>query len=132
MQPRSLPRPRIGLFAIGLEAYWAQFTGLRELLLSYYAEITTHLEQLGAEVVGAGMVDTAPAAVAAGQFFAQQQVDLLICHTATYATSSQVLPIVQRANTQVLVLNLQPSAQLDYPNTDTAAWLAECSACCVP
>jgi len=113
MQPRSLPRPRIGLFAIGLEAYWAQFAGLRELLLSYYTEIATHLEQLGAEVVGAGMVDTAPAAVAAGQFFAQQQVDLLICHTATYATSSQVLPIVQRANTQVLVLNLQPSAQLD-------------------
>lgn len=132
MQPHTLPRPRIGIFAIGLEAYWAQFTGLRELLLGYYGEITAQLESLGADVVGAGLVDTAPAAVAAGQFFAQQQVDLLICHTATYATSSQVLPIVQRANTQVLVLNLQPSAQLDYPNTDTAAWLAECSACCVP
>lgn len=132
MQPRQLPRPRIGLFAIGLEAYWAQFTGLRELLLGYYAEISAQLTALGADVVTAGLVDTAPAAVAAGQYFAQQQVDLLICHTATYATSSQVLPIVQRANTQVLVLNLQPSPQLDYPNTDTAAWLAECSACCVP
>lgn len=132
MSSRPLPRPRIGLFAIGLEAYWAQFAGLRDLLVGYYAEIAAQLRALGADVVEAGLVDTAPAAVAAGRFFAQQQVDLLICHTATYATSSQVLPIVQRANTQVLVLNLQPSPQLDYPNTDTAAWLAECSACCVP
>jgi L-arabinose isomerase len=32
----------------------------------------------------------------------------------------------------VLVLNLQPTAALDYPQTDTAEWLANCSACCVP
>ena len=132
MQHLPLKRPRIGLFAIGLQAYWVQFPGLRELLVSYYDDIAAQLTALGAEVVGAGLVDTAPAAVAAGQFFAQAQVDLLICHTATYATSSQVLPIVQRANTQVLVLNLQPTGQLDYPNTDTGAWLAACSACCVP
>ena len=50
MPSRPLPRPRIGLFAIGLEAYWAQFTGLRELLVSYYAEIATQLRALGADV----------------------------------------------------------------------------------
>jgi len=132
MQHIPPPRPRIGLFAVGLEAYWPQFVGLKELLLGYHAVIVERLETMGAEVVGAGLVDTAVAAVAAGEYFAREQVDLLICHTATYATSSQVLPIVQRANKQVLVLNLQPSAQLDYPNTDTATWLAECSACCVP
>ncbi|MEZ4639574.1 MAG: hypothetical protein R2856_32205 [Caldilineaceae bacterium] len=43
-------------------------------------------------------------------------MDLLICHTATYATSSQVLPIVQRAKVPVLVLNLQPVAA---PTTKT-------------
>ncbi len=32
----------------------------------------------------------------------------------------------------VLVLNLQPVRSLDYPNTDTGEWLANCSACCVP
>ena len=132
MQHVPLTKPRIGLFAIGLEAYWGQFPGLREELLSYYEIIAQQLSDRGAEVIGAGMVDTAQAATAAGQFFAKSQVDLLICHTATYATSSQVLPIVQRANTQVLVLNLQPVAQLDYPNTDTASWLAACAACCVP
>jgi L-arabinose isomerase len=70
MQHLPLKRPRIGLFAIGLQAYWAQFPGLRELLVSYYDDIAAQLTALGAEVVGAGLVDTAPAAVAAGQFFA--------------------------------------------------------------
>ena len=32
----------------------------------------------------------------------------------------------------MLVLNLQPAAALDYPNTDTGEWLANCAACCVP
>src|SRR5262249_14446917 len=50
----------------------------------------------------------------------------------TYATSSQVLPIVQQAKLPVLVLNLQPVPALDYENTDTGEWLANCSACCVP
>jgi L-arabinose isomerase len=51
---------------------------------------------------------------------------------ATYATSSQVLPVVQKAQAPVLVLNLQPSAALDYETADTAEWLANCSVCCVP
>jgi L-arabinose isomerase len=50
----------------------------------------------------------------------------------TYATSSQVLPVVQRAKLPVLVLNLQPCEALDYQHTDTGEWLANCSTCCVP
>jgi hypothetical protein len=46
-------------------------------------------------VVSAGLVDTAPAAQAAGDLFAQQNVDLIVCYVGTYATSSQVLPAVQ-------------------------------------
>jgi L-arabinose isomerase len=77
-------------------------------------------------------VDTPQAAHSAGSRLASEQVDLLICHTATYATSSQVLPIVQQAKVPVLILNLQPAAALDYPNTDTGEWLANCSTCCAP
>ncbi len=43
-----------------------------------------------------------------------------------------MLPVVQRAKLPVLVLNLQPTAALDYANTDTGEWLANCSTCCVP
>jgi L-arabinose isomerase len=32
----------------------------------------------------------------------------------------------------VLLLGLQPTKSLDYPNTGTGEWLANCAACCVP
>ncbi|NJN83803.1 MAG: arabinose isomerase, partial [Caldilineaceae bacterium] len=111
--------------------YWPQFPGLKERLEGYYAHVADQLADF-AEVVGVGLVDTAQDAYAAGAHLAGADVDLLICHTATYATSSQVLPIVQQAKRPVLVLNLQPTAALDYENTDTGEWLANCSTCCVP
>jgi L-arabinose isomerase len=125
------PRARVGLFGIGLEAYWAQFSGLRERLEGYQRHVEERLSAW-ADVVSAGLVDTAPGARAAGALFAREAVDLLVCYTATYATSSQVLPAVQERRVPVLVLNLQPVRALDYPNTDTGEWLANCSACCVP
>ena len=125
------PKARVGLFGIGLAAYWPQFPGLQKRLTGYLKHVEKQLAQWG-DVTNAGLVDTAPKAQAAGNLFARNAVDLIVCYTATYATSSQVLPAVQRTKVPVLVLNLQPSAALDYPNTDTGEWLANCSACCVP
>ena len=88
--------------------------------------------ELGGEVVSAGLVDSAEGAREAGDRFARSQVDLVLCHAVTYATSSQVLPAVQAAKVPVVLLGLQPSASLDYENTDTGEWLANCAACCVP
>lgn len=131
IQSRNYPKARIGLFAIGLAAYWPQFPGLKEKLEAHHAHVAAQLGTL-AEVVPLGMIDTSQAAFAAGARLAAERVDFLVCHTATYATSSQVLPIVQQAGVPVLVLNLQPSASLDYPNIDTGGWLENCSTCCVP
>lgn len=128
---RDYPKARIGLFAVGLAAYWPQFPGLKEKLARYHQHVIDQLADF-AEVVSLGMVDTSQEAFAAGSRLAAEAVDLLICHTATYATSSQVLPIVQQAKVPVLVLNLQPEAALDYENVDTGGWLASCSTCCVP
>ena len=64
--------------------------------------------------------------------FAEPSVDLVFCYVGTYATSSQVLPVIQEAKAPVVVLNLQPGAALDYAHTDTGEWLANCCACCVP
>jgi L-arabinose isomerase len=122
---------KVGVFGIGLEAYWSQFDGLKERLEGYRQHVE---EQLGrwAQVVSPGLVDTAPKAQAAGERFAEERVEVIFCHAATYATSSQVLPAVQEANVPVVVLNLQPVSALDYETADTGEWLANCSACCVP
>jgi L-arabinose isomerase len=124
--------PRVGIFGIGLAAYWPQFEGLRERLEGYQDGIEARLQSMGAEVVSAGVVDTAPAARRAGANLAAAGVDLVMVYTATYATSSQVLPVLQAAGAPVVVLNLQPSRTLDYEGMTTAEWLANCSACCVP
>ena len=124
-------RAKIGVFGIGLEAYWAQFDGLKERLEGYTSLVEERVGEW-ATVVSPGLVDTAPKAYEAGRRFAEEHVNLIFCHAATYATSAQVLPAVLEAGVPVVVLNLQPNPSLDYENTDTGEWLANCSACCVP
>jgi L-arabinose isomerase len=128
---RARARGRVGLFSIGLAAYWPQFPGLKERLEGYARQVAERVDAW-AQVVPAGLVDDADGARAAGELFAREGVDAILLHTATYATSSQVLPAVLRAGVPVVVLNLQPVAALDYATTDTGEWLANCSACCAP
>jgi L-arabinose isomerase len=124
--------PRVGVFGIGLAAYWPQFDGLRERLEGYQQGIEAGLEEMGAEVVSAGLVDSAQAARQAGATLGAARLDLVMLYAATYATSSQVLPVVQAVDAPVVILNLQPTRTLDYEGMTTGEWLANCSACCVP
>jgi L-arabinose isomerase len=129
-----------GLFSIGLEAYWDQFNGLRERLDGYRERVGDGLADCGAEVVDAGLVDTYEKAVAAGNRFREADVDVVFLYVSTYALSETVLPVVQRADVPVVVLNLQPTSSIDYeafnqlPDriTMTGEWLANCQACAVP
>ncbi|MCA1725781.1 MAG: hypothetical protein LC748_16345 [Thermomicrobia bacterium] len=132
MERKQRLAARVGVFGIGLAAYWPQFSGLRERLADYQGDVEAHLTQLGAKVVSAGLVDTPEAGREAGEQFTRENLDLIVCYIGTYATSSQVLPVVQRQHAPVLVLNLQPVAALDYAHTDTAEWLANCTVCSVP
>jgi L-arabinose isomerase len=131
MKRSPIKKGKVGVFGIGLAAYWPQFKGLKQRLEGYQRLVAGRLGQFS-EVVDAGLVDTAPKAVAAGELFARESVELVVCYVATYATSSQVLPAVQKVRAPVLVLNLQPASALDYAKTDTGEWLANCCACCVP
>lgn len=123
---------KVGLFSIGLAAYWPQFPGLKERLTGYGRFVGERLETMGARVVDVGMVDDQPGARAAADRFIREGVDVVLCYVTTYATSSQVVPAVQRVGRPVLILNLQPTAQLAYHETGTGEWLANCQACCVP
>ena len=133
-------RHRVGLFSIGLEAYWEQFSGLRERLEGYNREIAERLAGYGVEVVNLGMIDTPEKGVEAGHAFRQGDVDLIFLHVATYALSSTVLPVVRRARVPVILLNLSPQAAIDYESFNrmqdrtamTGEWLAHCQACSVP
>src|SRR5688500_8919334 len=130
--PRPASRARVGVSGIGLEAYWPQFNGLRERIQGYQQRVEQRVADLGADVVSAGLVDSAQKARAAGDTFAAAQVDVVLCHAVTYATSSQVLPALQGAKAPAVLLGLQPTASLPYREVDTGEWLANCAACCVP
>ena len=131
---------RIGLFGIGLDAYWPQFKGLKPRLEGYLRVVQKNLERPGVEIVNLGLIDNPKKALEAGHKFRAADVDLIFLHVTTYALSSTVLPVVQRAKVPVIVLNLQPAAAIDYANFNAMAdrtamtgdWLAHCAACPVP
>ena len=122
---------RIGLYSIGLAAYWNQFPGLRERLIGYGEFLQKQMSQYG-EVYFYGLVDSETEGRRAGEWFNEKQVDLIFCHSATYCTSSAVLPVHQLCTAPVVVLNLQPAARIHYEQTTTGEWLAHCGACPVP
>lgn len=131
---------RIGLFGIGLDAYWPQFPGLRERLEGYLETVRRKLARADVEIVNLGLVDTVPKAFEAGHAFRREDVDLIFLHATTYALSSTVLPVVRRAGVPVIVLNLSPVEAIDYAAFNrmgsraamTGEWLSHCGACPVP
>ena len=135
------PTPlRIALCGIGLQAYWEQFDGLKAELEGYLRVSVQRLAGTGAEVVELGLVDSYESAVRAGRQCRQSEAEILFLYVTTYALSSTVLTLVQRASIPVIVLNLQPRSAIDYdafnrlPSRQamTGFWLRYCSACSVP
>jgi L-arabinose isomerase len=131
---------RVGVFGIGLDAYWPQFAGLKERLEQNVQVLERKLRRPGVEIINLGLIDSPGRAMTAGHQFRREDVDLLFLYVTTYALSSTVLPIVQRARVPVVVLNLSPSPAIDYAwfnnlkdrTRMTGEWLASCSACPVP
>lgn len=131
---------RIGLFGIGLDTYWNQFGGLLDNLKKYQAQINEKIESFGVEVIDAGMVDNPEKARDAAILLKTANVDMVFLYISTYALSSTVLPVVQKVKAPIILLNLQPVAQLDYEKFNaladrgkmTGLWLEHCQACSVP
>jgi len=131
---------RVGLLGVGLDAYWGQFSGLEERLRGYVRTVEERLRGSGRDIINFGLVDGPARALAVGHEARQKDVDIMVVYVTTYALSSTILPIVRRAKVPVLVLNLQPTAALDYAafhalpdrTAMTGEWLAYCSACPMP
>lgn len=124
-------KARIGLYSAGLNTYWAQFAGLKDRLLGYNSFIAERLSQVG-EVYNFGLVDDETAGRQAGEYFNAHNVDIIFAHSATYFTSSTVLPVHQICKAPTVWLNLQPTPQMNYAKTGTGEWLAHCVGCPVP
>jgi L-arabinose isomerase len=131
---------KIGLFGIGLDTYWPQFEGLKERLEGYLKVVENNISAIHNGVVNLGLIDNPESAFEAGRTFRKEDVDIIFLYVSTYALSSTVLPVVQRAKVPVIILNLAPEASIDYKSfnkmTDrtkmTGEWLSYCSACPVP
>ena len=132
--------PRIGLFGVGLDTYWPQFPGLFERLRGYQSVIADRLRKLGGVVVDGGIVDNPLKSRETAERFRREGVDLLFLNVSTYALSSTVLPLAQTVSAPIVVLNLQPTARLDYAAFNalgdrramTGVWLEHCQACSAP
>jgi len=83
---------KIGLFGIGLEAYWEQFEGLKARLEGYLAVVEQKLTAMHPPIINLGLIDTTDKAFAAGAAFRKEDVDLIFLYVTTYALSSTVLP----------------------------------------
>lgn len=131
---------KIGLFGIGLKTYWDQFKGLKERLDGYLFEVEKNLKTRHGNVLNLGLIDNTESAFEAGFRFKQEGVDIIFLYATTYALSSTVLPVIQRAKVPVIILNLAPKAAIDYASFNklkdrkamTGEWLAYCSACSIP
>lgn len=131
---------KAGLFGVGLDTYWAQFEGLLDNLKKYQGQIKNQIEQFGVEVIDGGMVDNPVKAREAADLFRTSDIEVLFLYVSTYALSSTILPVVQKAKVPVIILNLQPVAALDYTAFNnlkdrgkmTGVWLEHCQACSVP
>ncbi len=129
---KAVRKARIGIYTMGLKAYWDQFSFLRDRLTGYGRFIEKKIAAMGAEVFNYGLVDCEEAGRACGEWFNAHGVDLVFAHAGTYVTSASVLPVHQICAAPAVVLNLQPAAQINYPETTTGEWLANCGACPVP
>jgi L-arabinose isomerase len=128
----SQARPRVGLVAGGLGAYWPQFPDLLPQLRRSAERVVERMRGLGVDVVDAGFVSDASEGAAAAETLRAAGCDLIVGFLTTYMTATMLVPVAQRSGAPVLLINLQPTETMDHETFDTGQWLAYCGACPLP
>lgn len=116
---RDYGSAKIGVFGCGCWFYWDQFPGLKDKLIGHQQVFEDRLKAHGVNVLSGGLVDTPQLAAKTGDMFRRENVDFLFCFMSTYALSSTVLPVVQRAGVPMVIASLQPTKAMDYANGTT-------------
>ena len=125
-------RPRVGLVAGGLGAYWPQFPDLLPQLQRSSARVSERMTELHCDVIDVGFISDAEEGARAAEQLRVAGCDLIVGFLTTYMTATMLVPIAQRSGAPVLLINLQPTEAMDHATFDTGQWLAYCGACPLP
>lgn len=129
---RKEKQANIGIFAIGLDAYWAQFPGLEDGILKNFNHLCKKFKK-EYHLISAGLVDSYKKACEGNQRFEREQPDMIFCYCATYSPSSNVLPVLKGLEVPVIVLNLQPVEEIEYSKCNQIGeWLSSLSCAGAP
>lgn len=136
----SLNIVKVGLVGVGLDTYWKQFDGLKQRLEGYQNEICRKMCSMNTDVINVSIIDSQSSAIQAINVLLEKKVEMLFVFVSTYALSSTILPIVQQCKVPVILLNIQPTAVIDFDYVNnmndrgrmTGEWLAYCQACSIP
>jgi L-arabinose isomerase len=132
LERRPAHRPKIGLVAGGLGAYWPQFPDLLPELQRSALRVSERIGALDCEVIDVGFISDAEEGAVAAERLRVAGCDLIVSFLTTYMTATMLVPIAQRSGAPVLLINLQPTESMDHATFDTGQWLAYCGACPLP
>ena len=80
---KAVKKARIGIYTMGLQAYWNQFAGLHDRMIEYGKFIEKKVAAMDVEVYNYGLVDCEEEGRKAGEYFNQHNVDLILAHSGT-------------------------------------------------
>lgn len=124
---------RIGVFSVGYEKYWSQFSGLLDEML---AKEQAFVEKIPAdeafEIIRFGMVDSAEKAYAVVEEMVKSDLSLLFCDMVTYATSGTIGVILKQIRCPIVLVALQPMKRMDYAQASTYMQLMNDDICALP
>ncbi len=123
---------KIGIVGVGLDTYWGQFEGLKDIMLKKLSSFEDKVKSHKVETVNFGMVDNP---INAREVLAKMKtanLDLLFVDMVTYATSSTFACMARDLNVPIVLVALQPDSAMPYAKASTFVQLYNDDLCAVP
>lgn len=124
--------PRIGVFGVGYDKYWAQFEGLYEGLMRKHQAFIREISGKDAAIIDFGMVNNPEKAYMAVKKLEAANLDLIFCNMLTYATSGTFGIIIKTMDIPIVLVALQPLKAMDYSKASTFMQLMNDDICALP
>ncbi len=125
------PRSRIGFLPTGHHRYWPQFPNLKNRALRMCRRFEEMIKGY-ADIFSPGLVDTPEKAAAAGNFFHDKDIDLILIFPLVYTPSINVAGAIIDSTVPLRILNAHEDRTRDYAKEDTEDYLQHEGVCCVP